>query len=487
LAQAYGRSVEPFFPPLRLMAVDAIAIIAQLHGDCLRFLCEALGAHHAGLAVAARRASAAGLVDSKMHRRLARLDAAFAVARHVTSPYAAALRSELSAMLAPNSPHSFGDLVKHDEPQVNQLHGQRNPAAPDRKDVPENICARPFEFNAEASPFEPSAHKVSFGGVGTIEYGSGDAFEYEVKKESSVPDDARAEGLLGQVDPGASGAFLAGVAETITASVAEVTSALTAQQDELTKPTGDLAPRLSELSSDSVLPVEINTPVPCTCELAAPAEEVTPTPAEVPLAPPSGELFSSFVATLGGQQVREAFTDAPLQATDPGVPPVLCLGEQADAPAVTTPDFVSQDMAVHQSNHILSDPGSEDGLPDLVPASVFAQCSVCGHGDVTDVALDCPYCVAFPATRAKFSTSPLREMSWQHAEDHCRDMVMKINAARSRSSSSAAVEASMHIPSMREEVQFLAGRLHRCMEKALSEQEVEGADVDDGARSSKPR
>jgi len=309
LAQAYGRSVEPFFPPLRLMAVDAIAIIAQLHGDCLRFLCEALGAHHAGLAVAARRASAAGLVDSKMHRRLARLDAAFAVARHVTSPYAAALRSELSAMLAPNSPHSFGDLVKHDEPQVNQLHGQRNPAAPDRKDVPENICARPFEFNAEASPFEPSAHKVSFGGVGTIEYGSGDAFEYEVKKESSVPDDARAEGLLGQVDPGASGAFLAGVAETITASVAEVTSALTAQQDELTKPTGDLAPRLSELSSDSVLPVEINTPVPCTCELAAPAEEVTPTPAGVSLEPPADELLSSIAVTLGDQQVREAFTD----------------------------------------------------------------------------------------------------------------------------------------------------------------------------------
>jgi len=159
-----------------------------------------------------------------------------------------------------------------------------------------------FSWNADATPFTPyvpSADMHAYSdelfdcgtwpspapppeeplvpplGVGTIEYGSGDAFEYEVKKESSVPDDARAEGLLGQVDPGASGAFLAGVAETITASAAEVTSALAAQQDEL----------------------------------AAPAEEVTPTPAGVSQELPADELLSSIAVTLGDQQVREAFTD----------------------------------------------------------------------------------------------------------------------------------------------------------------------------------
>eukprot|EP00929_Paragymnodinium_shiwhaense_P089181 TRINITY_DN49383_c0_g1_i1.p1 TRINITY_DN49383_c0_g1~~TRINITY_DN49383_c0_g1_i1.p1 ORF type:complete len:347 (+),score=41.19 TRINITY_DN49383_c0_g1_i1:64-1104(+) len=68
--------------------MDAPALIANLHGQMLRMLCNEMRIHFVGLRSAAAHARRRGLLSNQTVKRLGRLDDAFAVTRHISAPYA---------------------------------------------------------------------------------------------------------------------------------------------------------------------------------------------------------------------------------------------------------------------------------------------------------------------------------------------------------------------------------------------------------------
>ena len=64
--------------------MDAEALLASLHGRALRLLTDRLGHTCQGLAVAARKARRAGLLDNRAAKKATQVDIAFAMVRHIT-------------------------------------------------------------------------------------------------------------------------------------------------------------------------------------------------------------------------------------------------------------------------------------------------------------------------------------------------------------------------------------------------------------------
>ena len=60
-------------------------IIAELHGRLLRSIAEATSMHFQGLRVAAAHLRRQGLLDSRLAKKLAAVDSAYAVSRHITT------------------------------------------------------------------------------------------------------------------------------------------------------------------------------------------------------------------------------------------------------------------------------------------------------------------------------------------------------------------------------------------------------------------
>ena len=78
----------------------AAALVLGCHGDCLRLVAAKLGYHPQGLAAASAFLRRRGCVDRRLLRRLAALDAAAAVVRHVTVVSCEELRGDLERACA---------------------------------------------------------------------------------------------------------------------------------------------------------------------------------------------------------------------------------------------------------------------------------------------------------------------------------------------------------------------------------------------------
>ena len=85
---------------LRSMALngEVVGLLAELHGQCLRLLCDDMGKDFCGLSVAARAAGKIGL-SGRLVRKLMQIDVAFAVSRHLNSVKASDFVGELRATL----------------------------------------------------------------------------------------------------------------------------------------------------------------------------------------------------------------------------------------------------------------------------------------------------------------------------------------------------------------------------------------------------
>ena len=70
-------------------------LIAELHGQALREVCQHSGRHFSGLSQAARALP----LPSRMRKKLQRLDVAFAVVRHTTGPSCENFMAELRGVL----------------------------------------------------------------------------------------------------------------------------------------------------------------------------------------------------------------------------------------------------------------------------------------------------------------------------------------------------------------------------------------------------
>ena len=93
----------------------AEALIQALHGHCLRALCADMGCHYQGLTIAARRSQQAGRITGRMHKRLATLDCAFSVVRHISSVSSQGMMAELAVALA-----SPGKVVKEVAAEIDE-------------------------------------------------------------------------------------------------------------------------------------------------------------------------------------------------------------------------------------------------------------------------------------------------------------------------------------------------------------------------------
>ena len=102
-------------------------LLADLHGDCFRLLCTATGVDAPGLAVVARIAKRAGKITAATCRRLEKVDNAFAVARHLSSPKAASFQAALDAELRGEGGSVPGDLLGKDLQPTDQVQTAAQP------------------------------------------------------------------------------------------------------------------------------------------------------------------------------------------------------------------------------------------------------------------------------------------------------------------------------------------------------------------------
>lgn len=79
--------------------MDAASIIFQLHGKCLRLLCDDLHSHFDGISSAARAAHRQNRITSSLKRKIIELDVAYHITRHVSSPSAEKFYATLQAEL----------------------------------------------------------------------------------------------------------------------------------------------------------------------------------------------------------------------------------------------------------------------------------------------------------------------------------------------------------------------------------------------------
>ena len=83
------------------MAAEAASILANLHGQLLREIARGTGRHYQGLRSAAAHLRREGLITNKLTKKLARIDDACALNRHVTVISAASVMEELGLCLKP--------------------------------------------------------------------------------------------------------------------------------------------------------------------------------------------------------------------------------------------------------------------------------------------------------------------------------------------------------------------------------------------------
>ena len=102
-------------------------LLADLHGDCFRLLCTATGVDAPGLAVVARIAKRAGKITAATCRRLEKVDNAFAVARHLSSPKTASFQAALAAELRGEGGSVPGDLLGKDLQPTDQVQTAAQP------------------------------------------------------------------------------------------------------------------------------------------------------------------------------------------------------------------------------------------------------------------------------------------------------------------------------------------------------------------------
>ena len=86
------------------MAAEAASILANLHGQLLREIARGTGRHFQGLRSAAAHLRREGQITNKLTKKLARIDDACALNRHVTAVSAAAVIEELGLCLDPKDP-----------------------------------------------------------------------------------------------------------------------------------------------------------------------------------------------------------------------------------------------------------------------------------------------------------------------------------------------------------------------------------------------
>ena len=79
---------------------NPLPLLASAHGGSLRVLCDALHFDCDGLKIAARHARRQDLISDKMFKTLMKVDAAFALARHITGPKVDELMDDLSKMVS---------------------------------------------------------------------------------------------------------------------------------------------------------------------------------------------------------------------------------------------------------------------------------------------------------------------------------------------------------------------------------------------------
>ena len=113
----------------------AVGILAETHAASLRCLCDHLGEHHQGLAIAARRARRCGILDNGLAKKLTNLDLAMAFIRHTTVPGAQGFLSTLREALAKATTrdadnNKLDEVMEDDEPGERPGTGHTGTAAP---------------------------------------------------------------------------------------------------------------------------------------------------------------------------------------------------------------------------------------------------------------------------------------------------------------------------------------------------------------------
>jgi hypothetical protein len=134
-------------------SMDAVAIVAQLHGQLLRALSAHAGRHYEGLAQAAR---ACRELPAPLKKRLLHIDSTFQVVRHITTPSAMATLAAVAACLeASPSPPRCDDRGAWSGCELQQSDGCVDHGLPGLDQAP---AARPC---AESCSSDGGVHEVS--------------------------------------------------------------------------------------------------------------------------------------------------------------------------------------------------------------------------------------------------------------------------------------------------------------------------------------
>lgn len=123
------------------MDESAESLLMEIRSFSYRHLSCILGQPQEGLAVAARKARKAGIIDSKWCKRLVRIDDAFSVVRHLSRPKIEETKKLLKAMVCvPTESCMPGDGMKandkkHEEDDANKTEANKNAADREKQQV----------------------------------------------------------------------------------------------------------------------------------------------------------------------------------------------------------------------------------------------------------------------------------------------------------------------------------------------------------------
>ena len=96
------------------MALEASALVFDIHGRMLRTLCEVGDKHYQGLSAAAKDCYRAGLIPHQMQRRMLTVDQAFQVIRHISIVAVRKDSDELAEIMRKHKGDDYKEAAPHD-------------------------------------------------------------------------------------------------------------------------------------------------------------------------------------------------------------------------------------------------------------------------------------------------------------------------------------------------------------------------------------
>jgi hypothetical protein len=193
LAQATAGPLPLVFPPPAAFDM-AESIIAELHGRLLRGIAAETAVHFQGLRAAAGHLRRAGVLDSRLAKKLAAVDCAYAISRHITAVSAEQCVDEVLAAIR----CSTKEMDKADKETADEMERFANEKVAKDKAAEEEVAAKK-KFDLEQAAVKAAEEVAAAKEKTHLEQVAKEKAAVEKAAEQKAEEEMAAKTLLEQV------------------------------------------------------------------------------------------------------------------------------------------------------------------------------------------------------------------------------------------------------------------------------------------------